>query len=430
MGHARKRPMFDFPALTAGTPIMNRVRQNVAAAGRHRIALVGNFLPRRCGIATFTSHVYGALGTMPDAPVVDVYAMVDPGNHYNFPPAVTMTVEEQDRSSYGRAAQRIEANGTDLVWIQHEYGIFGGPAGAYLLDLIDSVSIPVVVTLHTVLEAPNADQRYVLEQLARRATLLIVMAHRARHLLEQVYSVPRSKIAVIEHGVPERGYVTPSAARQCFGVEDRKTIMTFGLLSPDKGIETMIRAMPQIIEHCPEVIYRIIGVTHPHLLAHEGERHRETLQALADELGVASHLCWDNRFLDEEALLDRLATADVYVTPYRNPQQITSGTLSYAAALGKPIVATPYVHATELLADRRGILVGFDDVAATANAVGSLLSDDEQRQRLAARTFAYSRALTWGRMARRVLDRFRACQIDIGYAPHHQPINEPIEEFA
>jgi glycosyltransferase involved in cell wall biosynthesis len=420
--------MFDFPggAAIAG----DRPSQIAIPFARYRVALVGNFLPRRCGIATFTSHVHHALSSATAAPQVDVYAMVDPGNRYDFPRAVTMAIDEQDRGGYRRAARRIEASNTDIVWVQHEYGIFGGPAGAYLLDLIDAVSMPVVATLHTVLEGPDADQRHVLEHLARRASLLIVMAHRARRLLEQIYNVPRSKIAVIEHGVPERGYVAPSAARQCFGIEDRKTVMTFGLLSPDKGIETMIRAMPQIIEHCPEVIYRIVGATHPHLLAHEGERHREMLQALADKLGVASHLRWDNRFLDEEALLDRLATADVYVTPYRNPQQITSGTLSYAAALGKPIVATPYVHATELLADQRGILVGFDDIDATAQAVGALLSDDDQRKRLAARTFAYSRALTWSRMARRALDRFQALDAGIAFGAQRPQFKEAVKAFA
>lgn len=408
----------------------DRLPQVTPLLARYRIALVGNFLPRRCGIATFTSHVRDALSTMVGAPHVDVFAMVDPGNRYDFPPAVAMAIDEQDREGYRRAARRIEADNTDVVWVQHEYGIFGGPAGAYLLDLLDAISMPVVATLHTVLEAPNDDQRFVLEHLARRASLLIVMAHRARRFLEQIYNVPRSKIAVIEHGAPERGYVAPSQARQCFGVENRKTVMTFGLLSPDKGIETMIRAMPRIIERCPEAIYRIVGATHPHLLAHEGERHREMLQALADKLGVASHLRWDNRFLDEEALLDRLATADVYVTPYRNPQQITSGALSYAAASGKPIVATPYVHATELLADQRGILVGFDDVEATANAVGSLLSDDEQRDQLAARTFAYSRTLTWGRMVRRALDRFRALDTGIVFGEQPPQLEEAAKAFA
>jgi glycosyltransferase involved in cell wall biosynthesis len=425
--------MFNFPEAAAGTIKIDRTLGTMMTPARRRIALVGNFLPRRCGIATFTSHVYGALNEVIEAPQVDVYAMVDPGKRYLFPSAVTMSIDEQDRPAYRRAAQRIAAKNTDLIWIQHEYGIFGGPAGAYLLDLIGATSIPVVATLHTVLEVPNADQRRVLAQLARRASLLIVMADRARRLLETVYAVPRSKIAVIEHGVPERGYVPPAAARQCFGVEDRKTIMTFGLLSPDKGIETMIRALPRIIEKCPEAIYRVVGATHPHLLAREGERHRETLQTLAYDLGVGDHLRWENRFLDEEALLDRLATADVYVTPYRNPQQITSGALSYAAALGKPIVATPYVHATELLAGGRGVLVGFDDLEAIASAVGNLLSDQEQRGKLAARIYEHSRALTWRRMARRALDRFNALDIGIGSVRHgsyRSSIGDKVEVFA
>ncbi|WP_404713509.1 glycosyltransferase family 4 protein [Sphingomonas sp. MMS24-J13] len=372
------------------------------------IALIGNFLPRLCGIATFTTHLHEALRSLPDRPAVDVYAMVDPGRTYDFPAAVTMPIDQEDRGSYRRAAWRIQASGARLVWVQHEYGIFGGPAGEYLFDLLDAVPQPVVATLHTVLEAPNDDQRRVLDKLAARASLLIVMAERARTLLQRVYRVPASKIAVIEHGVPDRGYVSPSAARQCFGAEDRKTIMTFGLLSPDKGIENMIRAMPAILARCPEAIYRIVGATHPHLVAHEGERHRENLQALARELGVDTHLRWENRFLDEDQLLDRLATADVYVTPYRNPQQITSGTLSYAAALGKPIVSTPYIHATELLADARGVLVDFDDPRALGDAVGGLLTDDATRERLAARAFAHGRALTWRRMAERARARFAA----------------------
>jgi glycosyltransferase involved in cell wall biosynthesis len=371
-----------------------------------RIALVGNFLPRLCGLATFTTHLYNALGTLRPAPTVDVYAMVDPGRHYDFPPAVTMAIGQEDVDGYRDAARRIDASGADLVWVQHEYGIFGGPAGAYLLDLLDAVSAPVVATLHTVLEAPNDDQRRVLERLAERASLLVVMADHARTLLQRIYGVPPTKIAMIEHGVPDRGYVKPSAARQCFGVPDKKTIMTFGLLSPGKGIETMIRAMPAILDHCPEATYRIVGATHPHLVAQEGERYRDALQDLAHELGVDASLQWENRFLDEADLLNRLALADVYVTPYRNPQQITSGTLSYAAALGKPIVATPYVHATELLADGRGLLVGFDDADAVADAVSVLLTDDARRERMALRAHAHGRSLTWRNMAQRTLDRF------------------------
>lgn len=370
------------------------------------IALVGNFLPRRCGIATFTTHVHNSLKRIGGSSAVDVYAMVDQGQHYDFPPAVTMTIDQEERASYGRAAQRIAAIGTDIIWVQHEYGIFGGPAGEYVFDLLDAVTTPVVTTLHTLLEFPDPDQRRVMERLTTRSSMLIVMAERARDLLQHIYRIPSSKVALIEHGVPDRGYVTPSAARRCFGVTDVKTIMTFGLLSPDKGIETMVRAMPAILEHCPEAIYRIIGATHPNLVAHEGERHRDALHALARALGIEAHLRWENRFLDEKALLDRLAIADVYVTPYGNPQQITSGTLAYAAALGKPIVSTPYVHATELLAEGRGVLVGFEDVAAMGKAVGMLLANDARREELAARAYAHARAFTWSQMVTRTADRF------------------------
>lgn len=403
---ALPRPTFDYPVDASTTAVVLDGSRSPFRSSRGRVALIGNFLPRLCGLATFTTHVQRALVTSRAATSVDVYAMTDPGRRYDFPPDVVMSIDQEVRSDYRVAARQIEESGADLVWVQHEYGIYGGPAGEYLLDLLDTLSTPVIATLHTVLESPNADQRRVLEHLARRASLLVVMADHARALLQRVYGVPASKIAVIEHVVPDRAYVAPSAARQRFGVPDHKTIMTFGLLSPGKGIETMIRAMPAIIDRCPEAMYRIVGATHPHLVAQEGERYRESLQNLARDLGVDAHLQWENRFLDEADLLDRLALADVYVTPYRNPEQITSGTLSYAAALGKPIVATPYVHATELLADGRGILVAFDDADAMAQAVGGLLEDDQLRERMAARIHAHGRALTWSRMVVRTLDQF------------------------
>lgn len=370
-----------------------------------RIALIGNFLPRLCGLATFTTHVHGALVASRPAPRIDVYAMVDPGRQYDFPPAVTMAVDQEEREAYRVAARRINASAVDLVWVQHEYGIYGGPAGAYLLDLLDVVAAPVVVTLHTVLETPDPDQRRALERLASRASLLVVMADHARSLLERVYGVPAGRISVIEHGVPDREFVPPFVARRRFGIPDRKTIMTFGLLSPGKGIEVMIQAMPTILARSPGAVYRIIGATHPHLVAHEGERYRDMLKSMARELGVDRNVLWEECFLDEADLLDRLATADVYVTPYRNVQQITSGTLSYASALGKPIVSTPYIHATELLADGRGLLVGFDEVEQMADAVGTLLADDDLRVRMAARAYAHGRALTWHRMVQRTLAR-------------------------
>lgn len=395
-------------------PATARIASPLFEAGSHalpdarveRIALIGNALPRLCGLATFTSHVHDALRERFPGLTVDHYAMVDPGGAYRFPATVTRTIAQEERASYRDAARAIERSGADLVWVQHEFGIFGGPAGSHLLDLLDDVSAPVAVTLHTVLDAPGTEQRRVMERLAERASLLIVMAEQARAILMRSYDVPDDRIAVIPHGVPDRAYVDPAAARHALGLEDRPTILTFGLLSPGKGIETMIEAMPAILARCPDALYSVVGATHPHLVAHEGEAYRERLQALAGELGVAHALRWHNRFLDEQALLGRIAAADVYVTPYCNPAQITSGTLAYALGLGKPIVSTPYVHAVELLAEGRGTLVGFGDVAATAVAVGALLGDDGARAARAATAYAHGRSMTWRRMAERSLAAF------------------------
>lgn len=391
-----------FPSGRAARPA------SVRSARVERIALIGNALPRLCGLATFTGHVYDALRErFPDVRL-DHYAMVDPGQSYRFPPSVAGTIAQDEPASYRDAAAAIEASRPDLIWVQHEFGIFGGPAGSHLFELLDNVSAPLVVTLHTVLETPDADQRRVMERLAARASLLIVMAERARDILARVYGVSGSEVAVIPHGVPDRPYVDPAVARRRQGLEDRPTILTFGLLSPGKGIETMIAAMPAILRACPDALYSIVGATHPHLVAHEGEAYRERLQALAETLGVARALRWDNRFLGEAELLDRIAGADVYVTPYGNPAQITSGTLAYAFGLGKPIVSTPYVHATELLAGGRGALVEFGDAEATAEAISALLRDPARRQRCAARAYAHGRSMTWARMAEQSMAAFGA----------------------
>ncbi|MCW3846023.1 glycosyltransferase family 4 protein [Sphingomonas sp. LB-2] len=371
-----------------------------------RIALIGNALPRLCGLATFTSHVHDALRERFPAVAVDHYAMVDPGRSYRFPPSVTRAIAQEDRASYRDAARAIEASRPDLVWVQHEFGIYGGPAGSYLFELVDRISAPLVVTLHTVLETPDPEQRRVIERLAARASLLIVMAERGREILERVYGIRGNEVAVIPHGVPDRAYVDPGVARSRFGLEDRPTILTFGLLSPGKGIETVIEALPAILRRRPDALYSIVGATHPHLIAHEGEAYRERLQTLAAGLGVDHALRWENRFLGEQELLDRIAAADVYVTPYANPAQITSGTLAYALGLGKPIVSTPYAHAAELLAQGRGTLVGFGDVPATADAIGTLLSNDVRRARGAAAAYAHGRSMIWARMAERSMAAF------------------------
>ena len=379
----------------------------IEAGSIARIALIGNFLPRRCGIATFTTHVHDALRVRyPDIPT-DVYAMNDRGQAHDYPAAVVAAIAQDDIASYRQAAETILRRGTDLIWVQHEFGIFGGPAGHHLLTILEAAPLPLILTLHTVLAEPSVEQRLVMERLLRRASLVIVMAQRAESILRATYGEQVGAVAVVPHGIPDRPYEEPALVRRCQGWEDRPTIMTFGLLSPDKGIEAMIRAMPAIVKACPDIAYRIVGATHPHLLAHEGEAHRERLVALACALGVADHLRWDDRFVGEAELLELLAAADLYVTPYRNPAQITSGALSYAAGLGKPIISTPYVHAEELLADGRGCLVPFDDVDVLAETVIRLLRDSARRQAMARRIHLHSRGTVWTMMVARIVEAAR-----------------------
>ncbi len=364
-----------------------------------RIALIGNSPPRLCGIATFTRDVYQALRSAFPEIGVDLYAMTDPGGSYAYGPEVTCSIAQEDLNDYRAAAQRINDSRADVVLVQHEYGIFGGSAGALLLRLLDRVDAPVVVTLHTVLEQPNADQRAVIEALARRASKLIVMAEKGRDLLVRVHGISWNQIAVVPHGVPDRPFVQPDTVKDRFGFSGRRVLLTFGLLSPNKGIETMIRALPAIVAAHPESLYVVLGATHPHLVAREGEAYRESLKALAEELGVAHALRFVDGFLDQEALLDYLQAADVYVTPYLNETQITSGTLSYAVALGKPTVSTPYWHAAELLAGGVGVLVPFGDSRRFAEEIITLLDDPARMAEMANRAYGIGRTMLWSALA-------------------------------
>ena len=364
-----------------------------------RIALIGNSPPRLCGIATFTRDVYQALHTAFPEIALDLYAMTDPGGAYAYGPEVTCAIAQEDLNDYRVAAQRINDSHADVVLVQHEYGIFGGPAGALLLRLLDRVDAPVVVTLHTVLEQPNADQRAVIEALARRASKLIVMAEKGRELLVRVHGISWNQIAVIPHGAPDRPFIRPESVHERFGFGGRRVLLTFGLLSPNKGIETMIRAMPAIIAAHPESLYVVLGATHPHLVAREGEAYRDSLKALAEELGVAHAVRFIDGFLDQEALLDYLQAADIYVTPYLNETQITSGTLSYAIALGKPVVSTPYWHAAELLAGDLGVLVPFGDSRCFAEQIITLLDEPARMAEMADRAYRIGRTMLWSELA-------------------------------
>ncbi|USI72992.1 glycosyltransferase family 4 protein [Sphingomonas morindae] len=365
-----------------------------------RIALIGNSPPRLCGIATFTEHFReGFSDAFPDL-AVDVYAMNDRGNRYDYPSTVVCEIGQDALADYAAAAHRINTSGADIVCVQHEYGIYGGDAGGHLLKLLDRVTAPVVVTLHTVLEQPNADQRRVMEALARRAAKLVVMAEKGRELLMAVHGIAAEHIAVVPHGVPDRPLSDGVREKALFGFDGRKVLLTFGLLSPNKGLETMIRALPAIVAAHPETLYVVLGATHPHLVAHEGEAYRERLMALAEELGVSDNVRFINAYTEQETLLDYLAATDIYVTPYLNEAQITSGTLSYAVAMGRPVVSTPYWHAVELLDPAMGRLVPFGDSIGFARALVDLLDHPERRLRMGEAAWAVGRTMVWSEFAR------------------------------
>ena len=360
-----------------------------------RVALVGTFAPRKCGIATFTSDVVREFATYNPGIEIDVYALDNSASSPIEYSGVELVIEQEAEADYVRAARRINESGADAVWLQHEYGIFGGPEGDMVCDFVDRLAAPLVVTLHTVLSDPSTRQHRIVAHLVSRASRIMVMSAQGRDLLVSHYGATEDVIDVIPHGAPDRPFGRGEQFRQAMGLAGRRVLMTFGLLGPGKGLERVIEALPEIVRHHPEVIYRIVGATHPNLVAREGEAYREGLQALARRLGVEQHIAWENRFLDTPELLDQLEACDIYVTPYPGLQQATSGTLSYAVALGKAVVSTPYVHARELLADEVGVLVEPGSSVAIAEAITGLLDDPRRLGAMQRRAYAKGRTTIW-----------------------------------
>jgi glycosyltransferase involved in cell wall biosynthesis len=371
-----------------------------------RIALIGNHLPRRCGIATYTTDIVRAMALRFPAVEVDVWAMNDTGKRYDYPGHLAGMIEQDDPASYLAAARAITASGADMVWIQHEFGIFGGRAGDLILNLIDRMTVPVAVAMHTVLAEPDRDQRRVTLALVERCETIIVMADVARRLLIEQYRADPDQVIVIPHGIPDRPFVESAPLKAKLGLEGRDVILTFGLLSPGKGIETLIAALPAIAARNPEVLYLVLGATHPHYIAYNGEAYRESLVVLAADLGVAGHVRFIDTFVEIEELLDYIAAADIYATPYQNPDQVTSGTLAYAVGLGKPVVSTPYIHARELLGENYGLLVDFGDSKGFAAAINGLLADPKRTLDLRRRCYRLGRTMIWPRLAEASLARF------------------------
>jgi glycosyltransferase involved in cell wall biosynthesis len=409
------------PDKSAGKPVLQAIVPDMLPASRlplpTRIAFVGNYLPRECGIATFTTDLCTALGTEFGPERLFAIPVNDPDSSYDYPEQVRLELAQEDLSSYERAADFLNFNGNDLVCMQHEYGIYGGIAGSYILTLLRKLNMPLVTTLHTVLREPDANQRAVLEQIARLSDRLVVMSDLAAELLRDVYAVPNGKIDIIPHGVPDMPFMDPNYFKDRFGTEGKSVLLTFGLLSPNKGIENVIRALPAILAAHPNVVYLVSGVTHPQIRRREGERYREELRALAKQLGVSSQLILNNRFVSAEELVEHVGAADIYITPYRQEAQIVSGTLAIALGAGKAIVSTPYWHAKELLANGRGRIVPFDDPNSIAAAVIELLEKDAERHAMRKRAYLHSRQTTWPKTARAYMASFQRARFERSLQP-------------
>jgi len=344
-----------------------------------RVAFLGDYVPRKCGIATFTADLLTAIAAEQTQTECFAVPVNDNEGGYEYPDVVRFEIEEQDLSSYQRAADFLNISNVDIVCLQHEFGIFGGPAGSHVLALLRALKMPVVTTLHTLLREPNAEQRQVMQELITRSTRLVVMAERGRQMLQEVFQAPAAKIDLIPHGIPDLPFVDPNYYKDLFGVEGRTVLLTFGLLSPNKGIEQVLHALPRILAEFPDVVYIVLGATHPNELRERGEAYRLSLERLAKKNKIQKNVIFYNRFVEPEELKEFIGAADIYITPYLNEAQITSGTLAYTFGAGKAVVSTPYWHASELLAEDRGALVPFGDADAIAKEVTGMLRDDTRR---------------------------------------------------
>lgn len=368
------------------------------------VAFIGNHLPRNCGIATFTTDIAESVAAL--GKNVSVVAMDNPGSSYDYPEPVRLSIGEEEFAQYEAVARFLNERQIDVVSLQHEFGIFGGPAGRHILRTLWHLDMPIITTLHTVVDEPSEAERQVMEEITEVSDRIVVMSDRATQMLQDIYCVPSDCIEMIHHGTPDRPFIDPSYYKQRFEAADRTLILSFGLLSPGKGVECMIEALAGITEEHPDVLYTVLGKTHPNLVAAEGEAYRESLIDLADDIGVAEHVRFEDRFVELDELCEHLCAADLYVTTYTGRKQITSGTLAYAMAMGKPIVSTPYWYAEEMLADGRGALVPFGDARATAETVCRLLSDGVERHEMRRRAYEYSRQMVWPRVAREYIGVF------------------------
>jgi glycosyltransferase involved in cell wall biosynthesis len=377
-----------------------------------RIAFIGNYLPRQCGIATFTTDLCESIALQFSDTTCIAMPVNDVATGYAYPTRVRFELTEKDIDSYLRASDFLNINNVDLVCLQFEYGIFGGKAGSHILALLRGLRMPLVTTLHTILKDPDPDQRRVLEEVAALSDRLVVMSERGSEFLQEVYNIPLEKIDMIPHGIPDVPFVDPSFNKDLFGVEGKIVLLSFGLLSSNKGIETVISALPEIVTHYPNIVYIIVGATHPHVIQQEGETYRLSLQWLAQQKGVESNVIFYNRFVSLEELIEFISAADIYITPYLNEAQITSGTLAYTLGAGKAIISTPYWYAQEILSEGRGVVVPFQDPLALAEQVINLLDHEAERHAMRKRAYLFGRFMIWPEVAKRYMESFERARVE------------------
>jgi glycosyltransferase involved in cell wall biosynthesis len=397
-----------------------RVRSQSKPSLPSRIAVIGNYLPRQCGIATFTTDLCSAIAAEYGTARFLALPVNDTEEGYDYPSRVRWSLAQDDVRSYQDAADFLNFNNIDMVCLQHEYGIFGGPAGSHILHLLRRLKMPVVTTLHTVLREPDPNQLMVMEEIAELSDRLIVMSQLSSQFLQEIFKVPGSKIDMVPHGVPDLPFLDPNFYKDRFGVEGKAVLLTFGLLSPNKGIENVIKALPQILSKHSNVAYIVAGATHPHILRREGDKYRASLQALAKEMGVESQVIFHNRFVSPEEMVEFIGAADIYITPYRYEAQVVSGTLAYALGAGKAIISTPYWHAIELLDDRRGALVPFQNPDAIAQKTIELLDTPAIRHAMRKRAYLFAREMVWKRVAQGYMESFARVRSDRMETPRAQ----------
>ena len=376
------------------------------------VSFVGTYPPRQCGIGTFTHDLGQSVAqlqgeTVGTGEIVRVVALSNKRGAYNYGPEVQFEIQAQHRMDYRGATDFLNLSAADVISLQHEFGIFGGDDGSYVIDLLSHLTRPAVTTLHTVLQEPTTGQLETLKAVCTHSTLVVVMAQKAIELLVDVYGVPREKILLIHHGAPDIPFLDPVYTKDQFQAEGRRVILTFGLLSPNKGIEVAIEAIASLVKEFPDMLYIVLGATHPEVKRLFGEEYRLSLERLVKSKGLEEHVVFYDRFVSLEQLTRFLVAADIYITPYLAKEQITSGTLAYAMACGKAIISTPYWYAEELLAEGRGQLVPFHDPEALANQLRRLLGDEAERDVIRKRAYRFGRQMVWREVASAYMEAFR-----------------------